>query len=51
MPTYDGNNLRHMNTLSSGTQWMVEAGYTPQSTVLDAPIKLKGWNPGNYKHK
>ena len=29
----------------------LEAGYTPQSTVLDAPIKLKGWNPGNYKHK
>jgi len=29
----------------------LEAGYTPQSIVLDAPIKLKGWNPGNYKHK
>jgi len=29
----------------------LEAGYTPQSTILDAPIKLKGWNPGNYKHK
>jgi penicillin-binding protein 1A len=29
----------------------LEAGYTPQSVVLDAPIKLKGWNPGNYKHK
>lgn len=29
----------------------LEAGYTPQSLVLDAPIKLKGWNPGNYKHK
>ena len=30
---YDGNNLRHMNTLSSGTQWMVEAGYTPQQLL------------------
>ena len=29
----------------------LEAGYTPQSLVLDAPIKLKGWSPGNYKHK
>lgn len=29
----------------------LEAGYTPQSTILDAPIQLKGWNPGNYKHK
>ncbi len=29
----------------------LEAGYTPKSQVLDAPIKLKGWNPGNYKHK
>lgn len=29
----------------------LEAGYTPQSLVLDAPIKLKGWNPGNYKKK
>ncbi len=29
----------------------LEAGYTPESLVLDAPIKLKNWNPGNYKHK
>ncbi|MBL9012177.1 MAG: PBP1A family penicillin-binding protein [Alphaproteobacteria bacterium] len=29
----------------------LEAGYTPDSLVLDAPIKLKNWNPGNYKHK
>lgn len=30
---YDGNNLRHMNTLSSGTQWMQDAGYTPQQLL------------------
>ena len=30
---YDGNNLRHMNTLSSGTQWMKDAGYTPQQLL------------------
>jgi penicillin-binding protein 1A len=29
----------------------LEAGYTPDSLVLDAPIQLKNWNPGNYKHK
>ncbi|BCW86886.1 Biosynthetic peptidoglycan transglycosylase [Alphaproteobacteria bacterium SO-S41] len=29
----------------------LEAGYTPESIVLDAPISLKKWNPGNYKHK
>jgi N-acetyl sugar amidotransferase len=30
---YDGNNLRHMNTLSSGTQWMKDAGYTAQQLL------------------
>ena len=30
---YDGNNLRHMNTLSSGMQWMLDAGYTPQQLL------------------
>ena len=30
---YDGNNLRHMNTLSSGTQWMRDAGFTPQQLI------------------
>ena len=30
---YDGNNLRHMNTLSSGTDWMREAGATPQQLL------------------
>jgi N-acetyl sugar amidotransferase len=30
---YDGNNLRHMNTLSSGTQWMQEDGFTPQQLI------------------
>lgn len=30
---YDGNNLRHMNTLSSGMQWMLEAGH-PRSQLL-----------------
>ena len=28
----------------------LESGYTPDSRVMDAPIKLKNWNPGNYKH-
>jgi N-acetyl sugar amidotransferase len=27
---YDGNNLRHMNTLSSGRQWMLDAGHDPR---------------------
>lgn len=30
---FDGNNLRHMNTLSSGLQWMLDAGYTPQQLL------------------
>jgi N-acetyl sugar amidotransferase len=30
---YDGNNLRHMNTLSSGTQWMLDAGF-PATQLL-----------------
>lgn len=30
---YDGNNLRHMNTLSSGTQWMLDAGFAPQQLL------------------
>lgn len=30
---FDGNNLRHMNTLSSGTQWMRDAGFTPQQLI------------------
>lgn len=25
---YDGNNLRYMNTLSSGLQWMLDSGFT-----------------------
>jgi N-acetyl sugar amidotransferase len=25
---YDGNNLRHMNTLTSGRKWMLERGYS-----------------------
>jgi penicillin-binding protein 1A len=29
----------------------LEAGYTPSSLVLDAPIRLKNWSPGNYKHQ
>ncbi len=30
---YDGNNLRHLNTLSSGTQWMLDAGVTAQQLI------------------
>ncbi len=30
---YDGNNLRKGNTLSSGHQWMLDAGYAPGSLM------------------
>lgn len=30
---YDGNNLRHMNTLSSGLQWMLDEGHDPRSLL------------------
>ena len=30
---YDGNNLRHMNTLSSGLGWMRDAGHAPQQLL------------------
>ena len=30
---YDGNNLRYSNTLSSGHDWMLEAGYTPAELI------------------
>lgn len=30
---YDGNNLRYLNTLSSGIQWMLESGYTKSELI------------------
>ena len=30
---YDGNNLRYMNTLSSGIQWMIESGYKKSELI------------------
>ncbi len=57
---YDGNNLRHMNTLSSGTQWMKDAGYTPQQLLAynyplpdefiaaDLHIVYLGWFLGDW---
>jgi penicillin-binding protein 1A len=29
----------------------LEAGYTPQTRVLDAPISVDGWTPGNFDGK
>jgi N-acetyl sugar amidotransferase len=30
---YDGNNLRYMNTLQSGKEWMIRRGYTEQALI------------------
>ena len=30
---YDGNSLRYMNTLSSGLDWMLDAGYTKKDLI------------------
>lgn len=30
---YDGNNLRHMNTLSSGLDWMLDSGYLRRELI------------------
>lgn len=30
---YDGNNLRHMNTLSSGLDWMLDTGYLRRELI------------------
>lgn len=57
---YDGNNLRHMNTLSSGLQWMLDAGHErrqllpyvyPQPEEFDAlglQIIYLGWFLGDW---
>lgn len=57
---YDGNNLRHMNTLSSGLQWMLDAGHErrqllpyvyPQPEEFDAlglQIVYLGWFLGDW---
>jgi len=57
---YDGNNLRHMNTLSSGTDWMREAGATNQQLLpyhypqpeafIDAGLEIVylGWFMGDW---
>ena len=57
---YDGNNLRHMNTLSSGLQWMLDAGHDrrqllpyvyPQPEEFEASglqIVYLGWFMGDW---
>ncbi len=57
---YDGNNLRHMNTLSSGTQWMERAGYSAAQLLpyqyplpeafVDAGLQIVylGWFLGDW---
>ena len=57
---YDGSNLRHSNTLSSGHQWMLELGYQPgeilpyiypsESEFADANIQIVflGWFLGDW---
>jgi N-acetyl sugar amidotransferase len=57
---YDGNNLRHMNTLSSGLQWMLDAGHErrqllpyvyPQPeefATLGLQIVYLGWFLGDW---
>lgn len=57
---YDGNNLRHMNTLSSGLQWMLDAGHErrqllpyvyPQPEEFEAAglqIVYLGWFMGDW---
>jgi N-acetyl sugar amidotransferase len=57
---YDGNNLRHMNTLSSGREWMLECGFIEKDLIaytypeveefLKADLKIiyLGWFIGDW---
>jgi N-acetyl sugar amidotransferase len=58
---YDGNNLRHMNTLSGGgLEWMLEAGFNedmllpyrypaaPEFEAVDLQIVYLGWFLGDW---
>jgi hypothetical protein len=57
---YDGNNLRYMNTLSSGIQWMLESGYRESDLIPymyptpsefeenDLQIVYLGWFLGDW---
>ena len=57
---YDGNNLRYMNTLSSGIQWMIESGYKKSELIPymyptpsefeehDLQIVYLGWFLGDW---
>lgn len=57
---YDGNNLRHSNTLSSGHEWMLDAGYAQRDILpylypserefSDANIQIVflGWFLGDW---
>jgi len=57
---YDGNNLRYMNTLSSGLDWMLECGYEKSSLIPylypepykfeanDLQIVYLGWFLGDW---
>lgn len=57
---YDGNNLRHMNTLSSGLEWMLDSGYLRRELIpyiypdvaefekYDLQIVYLGWFLGDW---
>lgn len=57
---YDGNNLRYSNTLSSGHQWMLDAGYSLRDILpyvypsveefnqADVQIVFLGWFLGDW---
>ncbi len=57
---YDGNNLRHMNTLSSGLEWMLDCGFSKTELISyiypkteefekhDLQIVYLGWFLGDW---
>ena len=59
---YDGNSLRHMNTLSSGHDWMLECGFGKSELIPysyppleefethDMQIVYIGWFLGDWSH-
>lgn len=59
---YDGNSLRHMNTLSSGMDWMFDCGFSESSLLpylyptleqfegYDLQIIYLGWFLGDWSH-
>jgi N-acetyl sugar amidotransferase len=59
---YDGNNLRHLNTLSSGLDWMTKSGVPPEELIPyrypevaefdrhDLQIVYLGWFMGDWSN-